>query len=291
MTEETKDTWFNKFDKLAKAARKLVPKDKGVERSFEQLKKMHQACQDGMAEAMDGQSLLELEVTKNLAHIETWEHRAHLALVQGNESLATQSLQRKASFMQSTLEYESQLPLMRLRRIHLHSRLEAVNTIVHRLLSLKELLAAMPQQKDIREELLAAIKNFIADLASFAKEAESQEPSFNKALATVETRIAKLEQRIAACAFSFKTAKPEQARELEETANILKASTEATIAKVQEHLDMQKAIQAQREAEKNEDSAWECRQLIWSDEKTIESLTLSLASLEKITQSKVASPT
>ncbi len=286
MAEEPKDKWFSK---LAKVAHRLAPKDRGVDRAFEQLKTFHEACQSVVLEVMAGQSLLEKEIEKNTDHIAKWEARAMTAVEQDNESLAISCLTRKASYMKSSMEYEARLPLMRQRRLQMHARFESVNTIVHRILILKDLLETLPKQSTLRDDLLAAIKNFIDEMASFAKDSEEKNPSFSKALVVAEQRIAKLEQQLAGCAINFKKSEPAQAAALDETIKTLKATTEATIAKVQEHLEIQKSIAAQRETEKNEDSAWEARQLIWSDEKTIESLKTSLNSLESILQHQVAS--
>lgn len=288
MAEESKESWYAK---LAKAAHKLAPKDKGVERAFEQLRTFHEACQSVVMEVMAGQSLLETEIEKNTDHIAKWEARAMTAVEQDNETLAISCLTRKASYMKSSMEYEARLPLMRQRRLHMHARFESVNVIVHRISILKNLLETLPKQSTLRDDLLAAIKNFIDEMALFARNSEGKDPSFSKALVAAEQRIAKLEQQLSGCAINLKKSEPEQAAALDETIKTLKATTKATIAKVQAHLDLQKALETQYEAEKKEDAAWEARQLIWSDEKTIESLNSSLESLDQILQHQVASPT
>lgn len=280
MTDERKDSWFNR---LTKAARKLAP-DKDVERAYDQLKLFHEACNAAVLDAMSAQAMIERDIEKSSSEIETWEDRARLALEQDNEQLALQSLQRKVSYMHSNLEFQSQLPLLNQRRLHLNSRLESVNIIIHRLLILKDLLSAMPLPTTLREQLLGAIKNFIDELPNFAIDEKQAGPSFNTAVQIAEQRISKLEQQIAHCAQKFIEQEPQHAESFAAIVKVQIAVTETTIAKANEHLSVQRAIKEQRETEKNEDSAWEAQQLIWSDEKSIESLNASLQALRSILQ-------
>lgn len=278
MPDERKNSWFNK---LTKTARKLAP-DKDVERAYDQLKMFHEACNEAVLDAMSAQAIIQKDIEKNCELIEIWEGRARLALEQNNEELALQSLQRKVSYMHSSLEFQSQLPLLNQRRLHLNSRLDTVKNIVHRLLVLKELLNGMPLPTTLRHQLLGAIKNFIEDLPRFAADEKQPGESFNTAAAIAEQKISKLEQQIANCAQKYIEQEPQHAEGFCAIVKEQISITEATIVKVNEHLSVQRAIKEQCETEKNEDSAWEAQQLIWSDEKTIESLSASVQALQSI---------
>jgi hypothetical protein len=282
MTDDRKGSWFNR---LSKAARKLAP-DKDVERAYDQLKTFHEACNEAVLDAMAAQEMIERDIEKSSSAIETWQERARLALEQDNEQLALQSLQRKVSYMHSNLEFQSQLPLLNQRRLHLGSRLESVKIIVHRLLVLKELLSGMPLPTTLREQLLGAIKNFIEELPRFAIDEKQPGPSFNTAVEIAEQKISKLEQQIANSAQQLIAKEPQHAEDFTVIVKEQISRTESMIEKVTEHLSIQRTIKEQHETEKNEDSAWEAQQLIWSAEKTIESLSASLQALQSILQPK-----
>lgn len=278
MADERKDSWFNR---LTKAARKLAP-DKDVERAYDQLKTFHEACNEAVLDALAAQAVIERDIEKSSSEIEAWEERARLALEQDNEQLALQSLQRKVSYMHSSLEFQSQLPLLNQRRLHLNSRLDTVKNIVHRLLVLKELLNGMPLPTSLRQQLVGAIKNFIEDLPRFATDEKQPGQSFNTATAIAEQKISKLEQQIANCAQKYIEQAPQHAEGFTAIVKEQISITEATIVKANSHLSVQRAIKEQCETEKNEDSAWEAQQLIWSAERTIESLSASVQALQSI---------
>lgn len=171
---------------------------------------------------------------------------------------------------------------MRQRRLHLHSRFATVNVIVHRLLVLRDIFDILPKQSILRDNLIALIKEFVDSLPFFAGEASEQQQSLNAAVAVAEQRIDKLEQQIAACALNYKREKPDDVERLNGLVATLRATTQKTIDKLEENLEVQRSIEAQRTTEGNEDGAWEARQSTWSDEKSLESMHRCLRMLQEI---------
>lgn len=277
MSEEKQGHWFAN---ISKAVGKLATSDLAMDRSFEQLKKFKECCEEAVAGAMEGQSLLELEIAKNTENAMQWEAHARLAVADNNEELAIEALRRKYSFVQSSKEYESRLPLMRQRRLHLNARFTAVNVVIHRLSVLKSLFESLPEQSTLRDNLIAAIKDFVNNLSAFASASEEQ--SFNMTLVIVEQRIHELEQQLAGCAIAHMKENPNGTQKLESEIADLRASTQKIIWKFEKDLEVQRSIEAQRIQEQNEDGVWEARQNAWANEKALEALHECLRCLQGI---------
>lgn len=277
MSEEKQGHWFSN---ISKAVSKLATGDRAMDCSFEQLKKFQETCEEAVAGAMAGQSLLEVEIEKNTENAMLWETRARAAVEENNEDLAIEALRRKYSLVQSSKEYESRLPLMRQRRLHLKARFTAVIVVIHRLSILKGMFEALPEQSTLRDNLIAAIKDFVDNLSAFAS--ESEERSFNTTLVLVEQRIHKLEQQLAGCAISHKKRNPKEAQKFENAIADLRTSTQTVIWKFEEDLENQRSIETQRIRERNEDGAWEARQNTWANEKALEALHENLRCLQSV---------